>query len=309
MITSRSYHNLPLGISIDNPREKCIFVIVPTVLEDALHPFLIAMAMTIEKAKEYMLGLQDNSRPELWNSFFQEESIYKRMKIWLNASCLAAHYSIDDLAHALYVHSITVRGLIPTELKKDIEDETGRKKTPQESSCLPAYFSNTIKHLLWNPGFLLTSFGIPLKLYLKKTSIDEVPEGGTPMSERIPSKREQEIAEAKEDVNDFKLVIKMVEDRYPNKPYGELLRRYYLPPIEEAREIAIDFLRRGLIKVANRTFTNDSVLSEEMIEAATDNVQNRKLAYARAKFNEIALSNRIDLRLSGKIKKSILKDI
>lgn len=309
-----SYRDIIQRQSYDNPLKKRIFVTgsatVALSVTIIASYFFIATTMTIEDAKKYMSGLQDNSHPELWESFLHEDEIRSILKTWLRASCLGADYTVDDLAHAIYLYSITKHNLVPTELEKDIEDENGRKKASNESSCLPGYFKVTVKRLLWNPSFLRSSFGVVLHIDLGKARLDETPQnGGAMLSERLPARREQEMAEAKEDVETFKLIIKLVEEKYPRKPYGELLRRYYLPPREEARIIAIDFLRKGLIRVGDRLFGENDILTEPIIKAATDNIQNRKLPYARDKFNEIALSYKIDLRLSGKIKKSIIKDI
>ena len=63
-------------------------------------------------------------------------------------------------------------------------------------------------------------------------------------------------------------------------------------------------MKRGLIK---GRYYKEEELNEEEIQKAHDNLQNSRLARARDKFNEIALTKDFPL-LEGKIKKSMFKE-
>lgn len=271
-----------------------------------------ASYMTIEEAREYLEGLHNNSRPELWHQFFELEEIKKILRIAVRASCLRGDFQslVEEMAHAIYLYSVTEYNWVPKELRDDLIDyKTGRERTPNEPSHLPGYFEQVVLHLIIKRKFMRDYLGVDLKIDAGAKHIDEVPVEGRPLGEKISSDntRETEIEEAKERIETFIKIVKIVEDRSPK--HGELLRRYYIPPQDAMRVIAIDYLRRGVIKVGEKKYGNEEVIPEDVVQHACDNLQNSMLPRACQKFNDVALSKQTNLQLKGKVKKSIIKDI
>ena len=93
---------------------------------------------------------------------------------------------------------------------------------------------------------------------------------------------------------DFQKIICDVSEDKPD--CGELLERYYLE-MEDIRDIAADFLSRGIVKSSFSDY-------ERALDAAENNLQTRRLNTARAAFNKIADSKGFPFSLNGKVKKS-----
>lgn len=234
-------------------------------------------------------GLIEND-PKYWTDFLESKRVSEILEKALRATCLWGKVTVKDLASAIYIHTVT----------EDNRWLTSEKENP---GAIFSYFAKTVRSLLKSRKFMRSLLGFDPKIDSHIAAIDVAPENNRSLEERLSlddnKNTGREIARKK--VRVFKEIIALVEEKKPD--YGELLRRYYLHN-EDLREIAIDFMRRGLIK--GRRYREDE-LTEEEIQKAHDNLQNARLARARDKFNDIALSKGFPL-LEGKIKKSVFKE-
>lgn len=203
--------------------------------------------------------------------------------------------SVEELTNVLFLEAVT----------------NDRSWITKNLDNIYSYLKKTVRNFLIgnsSSAFFKDYFGYDPKFERKGVSIDTPKtDEDRSLEERIPapdidSESEQGMT-AEEKIESFKHVIKLVTDKKPD--YGELLYRYYIDQ-EKMRDIAIDFLKRGLI--GGRRY-EEHELTEKIIDDAEKNLQNAKLRRAREKFNEIALSANVNLRLEGKIKKSMLKGV
>ncbi len=222
-----------------------------------------------------------------------------KVRIILNTAIRAVNkqkeISVEELANVLFLEAVTND---KSWITKDLDN-------------VYAYLKTTVRNFLIgnsSSAFFKDYFGYDPKFERRGVSID-TPQNDDDRSleERIPAPDIETDSEKgmspEEKIECFKFLIKLVADKKPD--YGELLYRYYIQQ-EKMRDIAVDFLKRGLI--GGRRY-EEHELTEKIIDDAEKNLQNAKLKRAREKFNEIALSANVDLRLEGKIKKSILKSI
>lgn len=241
-----------------------------------------------EEGTKLIAGLIEND-PEVWEAFLESKRVAVILERALSATCMHGKVTMQDLASAIYIHTVS----------EDNRWLTSEKKNP---GAIFDYFAKTVRSLLKSRKFMRSLLGFDPLIDKHSEAIDVAPENNRSLEERLSDQDNEdanrEIARLKVQV--FEEIITLVGEKKAD--YGELLRRYYILQ-EDLRVIAIDFMRRGLIK--GRRFKEEE-LTEAEIQKAFDNLQNARLARARDKFNEIALSKNFPL-FEGKIKKSVLK--
>lgn len=242
-----------------------------------------------EDGTKLIAGLIEND-PNVWKEFLESKRISVILEKALRASCVWGKVTVQDFASAIYIYTVDV----------DNRWLTSEKKNP---GAIFDYFAKTVRSLLHSRKFTRSYLGFDPIIDRHSEAIDVASENNRPLEERLFNQEEEdsnrEIARKKVQV--FEEIITLVGEKKAD--YGELLRRYYVLH-EDLRAIAVDFMRRGLIK--GRCYKEEE-LAEEEIQKAFDNLQNARLARARDKFNEIALSRNFPL-LEGKIKKSMFKE-
>lgn len=234
-------------------------------------------------------GLTEN-KPEVWAEFLECERVAIILEYALKGAFLWGKVTVKDLANAIYIYTVT----------ENNRWLTSEKETP---GAIFDYFTKTVRSLLHNRKFMRSLIGFDSKVDIFSVPIDVAPENNRSLEERLPCQEDDIISSenARKKVQVFIEIISLVSEKKAD--YGELLRRYYIDH-EDLRKIAIDFMKRGLIK---GRYYKEEELNEEEIQKAHDNLQNSRLARARDKFNEIALTKDFPL-LEGKIKKSMFKE-
>lgn len=242
-----------------------------------------------EDGEKLIAGLIDND-PEVWKVFLESERVVTILMRALRATCVYGKVTVQDLASAIYIHTVT----------DDNRWLTSEKKNP---GAIFDYFAKTVRSLLKSRQFMRSLLGFDPKIDSYSEAIDVAPENNRSLEERLSNQEDEDVSReiAREKVQVFEEIISLVGENKTD--YSELLRRYYILH-EDLHVIAIDFMRRGLIK--GRRYKEEE-LTEVEIQKAFDNLQNARLRRARDKFNEIALSRNFPL-LEGKIKKSIFKE-
>ena len=241
-----------------------------------------------EEGAILIAGLIEND-PNVWKEFLENKRVVEILMRALRATCVYGKVTVQDLASAIYIHTVA----------EDNRWLTSEKKNP---GAIFDYFAKTVRSLLKSRKFMRSLLGFDPMIDRHSEVIDVAPENNRSLEERLSDQDDEDVSKeiARIKVQVFEEIITLVGEKKTD--YGELLRRYYILQ-EDLRVTARDFMRRGLIK--GRRYTEEE-LTEEEVQKAFNNLQNSRLAHARDKFNEIALSRNFPL-LEGKIKKSILK--
>ena len=208
-----------------------------------------------------------------WGRFLMEERVQGIIFNAILYHGLLDKVSINDVGNSFFLYSL------------ENDDWLTNEKDPDK---VYSYFGTTISHLLGNRKFMKEYMGIDLKI------------NADPLPPIVPIIDDEDLSNsiiAAERMDDFRRIIDKVSKEKPE--LGELLERYYLD-MEDIRDIAADFLRRGLVKTSCQD-------EEKNLDAATNNLQTRKLNAARNIFNEIAHSHGFPYKLNGKVKKSIMR--
>lgn len=246
-------------------------------------------SVTNEEGIKLIAGLIENDH-DIWEGFLESKRVVEILMRALRATCLWGKVTVQDLASAIYIYTVT----------EDNRWLTSEKKNP---GAIFDYFAKTVRSLLKSRKFMRSLLGFDPMIDKYSEAIDVAPENNRSLEERLADHDNEDVSReiARKKVQVFEEIIKLVGEKKAD--YGELLRRYYVLH-EDLRAIAIDFMRRGLIK--GKRYKEEE-LNEVEIQKAFDNLQNARLARARDKFNEIALARNFPL-LEGKIKKSMFKD-
>lgn len=242
-----------------------------------------------EDGIELISGLIEN-RPDVWTKFLGDNRVKLILEKALRATCLWGKVNVMDLANAIYLHTVT-------------EDNRWLASDKKNPGAIFDYFAKTVRSLLHRRKFMRSFLGFDPMIDRHSEAIDVAPENNRSLEERLSDQDNEDVGReiARKKVQVFEEIITLVGEKKAD--YGELLHRYYIQH-EDLRAIAIDYMRRGLIK--GRRYKEEE-LTEEEIQKAHDNLQNARLARAREKFNEIALAKDFPL-LEGKIKKSMFKE-
>lgn len=209
-----------------------------------------------------------------WGRFLMDSRVQGILFKAILAHGLQDKVSINDVGNSFFLYSLNNNAWLTNE---------------KDPARIYGYFSVTIHHLLSNRHFLKNYLGIDPKVPVDPLPPTPIPENSEDSPSLIAADR----------VDEFKQIIAEVSQESP--VLGELLNRYYLE-MDDIRAIAADFLNRGWVK----TSCNDG---EKALDAATNNLQTRKLNAARTVFNQIALDKGFPFRLDGKVKKSIMRTI
>lgn len=246
-------------------------------------------SVTNEDGIKLIAGLIVNDH-DIWEEFLESKRVVEILMRALRATCLWGKVTVQDLASAIYIHTVT-------------EDNRWITSEKQNPGAIFDYFAKTVRSLLKSRKFMRSLLGFDPMIDKHSEAIDVAPENNRSLEERMSDQDEEDVNReiARKKVQVFEEIIALVGEKKAD--YGELLRRYYVLH-EDLHVIAIDFMRRGLIK--GRRYKEEE-LTEVEIKKAFDNLQNARLARARDKFNEIALARNFPL-LEGKIKKSMLKE-
>ena len=275
--------------------------------------------ITEEDVKRFIVELQDMSYldhwhpkkakevPEPWEAFFGFEDIEGILRKAINATCTQGHITLEDFKFAIFEYTVVGYNWL------------AKKSEDHSPEAFRGFIKKVIRGLLVNVTFMRDYFGIRMirekkvdeetgealideitgkkktvvKMDTRSVSIDETPEDGRPLSERLSTESEDQKADAKEKLEFFKSIVRSLESNPKYSKFGELLRRYYLLD-EEIGVIAVDFLRRGIISVRGWERSCKEI-PEAIILSAKKNLQNRLLPRAREKFNSKALSWDLDL--------------
>ncbi len=233
---------------------------------------------TNEDGKKLIYELTHDT--QAWGRFLADDRVKGILYKAIQHSPLQGRITVNDLGNSVYLYTMA----------EDASWLTGEKKNP---GGILRYFERTVRSLLKTRKFVKNYLGIDIKM-----DVDPLPDNPLPLPEEEEDSPAQ-IAERK--VEAFHTIIAKVCDN--NMVYGELLYRYYVR-LEEIRNIAEDFLHRGLMTTAS--YDGQSI-SPQVLDAAANNLQTRKLNAARDIFNTIAEQQDFPYRLEGKIKKTVLK--
>lgn len=208
--------------------------------------------------------------PQAWGRFLMETRVRNILSCAIHKHGLKYKVSVDDLGNSFYLYS---------------QDNNAWLTNDKDSSKIYSYFSTTLYRLLGNRKFLKEYLGLDIKMPSDPLPpVLHIPDSGEESSSSIAAAR----------MEDFQKIICDVSEDKPD--CGELLERYYLE-MEDIRDIAADFLSRGIVKSSFSDY-------ERALDAAENNLQTRRLNTARAAFNKIADSKGFPFSLNGKVKKS-----
>ena len=220
------------------------------------------------------------SEPGYLAEFLISPDVRNILEKAINARNLKERVSVNDFVSAIYIYSAEN----PAWFSKEMDNPGG----------VYGYFKTTVGRLLTNRKFMRSLMGIDPKIDGNCDSLDAKEDDKLSLGEKLSEKESDnssEIAAVK--VERFREIVCLVYDK--SLKFGELLHRTYING-EKAESIARDFMQRGLITSPD-------------LDSAVKNVQNSLLPRARERFNAIALEKNYDLRLEGKVKKSIIKKI
>lgn len=220
--------------------------------------------------------------PQAWGEFLYDPLVITILQCVISASPLRNRISPYDLGHSIYLYTLTEKS---TWLSSEKKDPGG----------IYGYFSKTARSLLNNRRFVKNYLGWDLKMYMD------------PLPIVIPvytdDEGESSAIKALRQVEEFEDIVNAVWEKSPT--LGELLYRYYCK-LDDIQDIARDFLRDNKVSAAG---FDGKTITDDVLIAAKNNLQTRKLNLAREAFNQIADTRHFPFRLEGKVKKSILKTL
>lgn len=220
--------------------------------------------------------------PQAWGKFLYDPLVITILQCVISASPLRNLVSPLDFGHAIFLFTLTEK---TTWLSSEKKDPGG----------IYGYFAKTARSLLKNRRFVKTYLGCDIKMYMDPLPIV------IPFS--TDDEEESSAIKALRQVEEFQDIVNAVWEKAPT--LGELLYRYYCK-LDDIQDIARDFLRDNKVSAAG---FDGEIITDDVLAAAKNNLQTRKLNLAREAFNQIADARNFPFRLEGKVKKSILKTL
>lgn len=219
--------------------------------------------------------------PKAWVDFLNNPFVLIILQCAIYDSPLRNRVSAGDLGHSFYEYTVT-------------ENNSWLSNDKNNPGGIYSYFAKTVRSLLHNRRFVKYYLGIDLLMTLKPI----------PDNPLFPDDEEESSAiKALRHVEEFEEIIEAVWDESPI--LGELLYRYYIK-LDGIQDIAYDFLRDN--KMTADGYDGETITAD-VLNAAKNNLQTRKLNMARGVFNQIASERHFPFRLEGKVKKSIMRTL
>lgn len=230
--------------------------------------------ITSKRKNEVTLETLQNDKEALGRFLTEDPKVQEILVKCIRAGNLAGRVSKRDVISHLYIE--VVRGPM-NWLNHDIKDVYG-------------YLMIVVKRFLFlnkysQRSFMKEEYGIDHNIDVHSSSLDATPEDGRKLEERLLIDDSDEAGnDYKALLEKFKIIVNIIWDKNPVN--GELMYRKYIKK-EDLREIAEDFLRRGLISSVD---TEHAYLS----------LVNRRLPAARDAFDAIAFKMNYKLRFGKK---------
>ena len=219
--------------------------------------------------------------PKTWGTFLSNPLVVSILKYAIDHSPLRNYATVGDLGQSFFEYTFT-------------ENDSWLSKDKKNPGGIYTYLSKTIRSLLNNRHFVKNYLGVDLLMIM-----GPIPDYPIPIEEE----EESSAIKALRQVEEFEEIVNAVWEKSPT--LGELLYRYYFK-LDDIQDIAHDFLRDNKMTAAG--FDGETI-TDDVLTAAKNNLQTRKLNMAREAFNQIADARNFPFRLEGKVKKSILKTL